>query len=221
MNDSVLYFLSFLTVVWDQSIYCLFCSSKPQVSHFSQSPVNLKHYSKQVLFWRITFYWTCGFLLVVDPHSQTSFLQLFTSPTVLLLFSVELASLLPKAGVGVGGSMDSDLGVIVDGPSAEDLGQSLVFTNSHHNGRTATHSYAHATANSYAHAASGGTTYAHAALVQLATHTHTYTCANTSHTHLFMWLHWCIVLDNSVLVLILSILPVLGSGLWFWLPECT
>uniref|UniRef100_A0A3Q3XGZ8 Uncharacterized protein n=1 Tax=Mola mola TaxID=94237 RepID=A0A3Q3XGZ8_MOLML len=32
---------------------------------------------------------------------------------------------------------------------------SLVFTNSHHNGRTATHSYAHATANSYAHAASG------------------------------------------------------------------
>ncbi|KAG8011986.1 Ubiquitin-associated protein 2 [Nibea albiflora] len=77
--------------------------------------------------------------------------------------NVDLASLLPKAGVGVPGSMDSDLGV-VDGPSAEDLGQSLVFTNSHHNGRTATHSYAHATANSYAHAASAGTTYAHAAL---------------------------------------------------------
>ncbi|XP_074526178.1 ubiquitin-associated protein 2-like isoform X2 [Halichoeres trimaculatus] len=75
--------------------------------------------------------------------------------------NVDLASLLPKAGVG---SMDSDLGAIVDGPSAEDLGQSLVFTNSHHNGRTATHSYAHATANSYAHAASAGTTYAHAAL---------------------------------------------------------
>ncbi|XP_008292657.1 ubiquitin-associated protein 2-like isoform X2 [Stegastes partitus] len=75
--------------------------------------------------------------------------------------NVELAGLLPKAGVG---SMDSDLGAIVDGPSAEDLGQSLVFTNSHHNGRTATHSYAHATANSYAHAASASTTYAHAAL---------------------------------------------------------
>ncbi|XP_041793003.1 ubiquitin-associated protein 2-like isoform X1 [Chelmon rostratus] len=78
--------------------------------------------------------------------------------------NVDLASLLPKAGVAVGGSMDSDLGAIVDGPSAEDLGPSLVFTNSHHNGRTATHSYAHATANSYAHAASAGTTYAHAAL---------------------------------------------------------
>ncbi|XP_040898101.1 ubiquitin-associated protein 2-like isoform X2 [Toxotes jaculatrix] len=78
--------------------------------------------------------------------------------------NVDLASLLPKAGVAVGGSMDSDLGAIVDGPSAEDLGQSLVFTNSHHNGRTATHSYAHATANSYAHAASASTTYAHAAL---------------------------------------------------------
>ncbi|XP_029367032.1 ubiquitin-associated protein 2-like isoform X3 [Echeneis naucrates] len=78
--------------------------------------------------------------------------------------NVDLTTLLPKAGVGVGGSMDSDLGVIVDGPSAEDLGQSLVFTNSHHNGRTATHSYAHATANSYAHAASASTTYAHAAL---------------------------------------------------------
>uniref|UniRef100_UPI0037E896AD ubiquitin-associated protein 2-like isoform X2 n=1 Tax=Semicossyphus pulcher TaxID=241346 RepID=UPI0037E896AD len=75
--------------------------------------------------------------------------------------NVDLASLLPKAGVA---SMDTELGAIVDGPSAEDLGQSLVFTNSHHNGRTATHSYAHATANSYAHAASAGTTYAHAAL---------------------------------------------------------
>nr|XP_046243492.1 ubiquitin-associated protein 2-like isoform X2 [Scatophagus argus] len=75
--------------------------------------------------------------------------------------NADLAGLLPKA---VGASVDADLGTIVDGPSAEDLGQSLVFTNSHHNGRTATHSYAHATANSYAHAASGGTTYAHAAL---------------------------------------------------------
>ncbi|XP_023199700.1 ubiquitin-associated protein 2-like isoform X2 [Xiphophorus maculatus] len=78
--------------------------------------------------------------------------------------NVDLASILPKTGVTVGGSVDSDLGAIVDGPSAEDLGQSLVFTNSHHNGRTATHSYAHATANSYAHAASASTTYAHAAL---------------------------------------------------------
>ncbi|TNN62572.1 Ubiquitin-associated protein 2-like [Liparis tanakae] len=73
-------------------------------------------------------------------------------------------SLLPKTGVAGGGSLDSDLGAIVDGPSAEHLGQSLVFTNSHHNGRTATHSYANATANSYAHAASASTTYAHAAL---------------------------------------------------------
>uniref|UniRef100_H3DEF7 Ubiquitin associated protein 2b n=1 Tax=Tetraodon nigroviridis TaxID=99883 RepID=H3DEF7_TETNG len=67
---------------------------------------------------------------------------------------VDLASLLPKTGVGIGGSLDSELGLIVDGPSADDLGQSLVFTNSHRNGHTATHSYAHATANSYAHAAS-------------------------------------------------------------------
>lgn len=93
---------------------------------------------------------------------------------VLYLLSVDLASILPKTGVTVGGSVDSDLGAIVDGPSAEDLGQSLVFTNSHHNGRTATHSYAHATANSYAHAASASTTYAHAALVFLTTHTHTF-----------------------------------------------
>ncbi|XP_029915906.1 ubiquitin-associated protein 2-like isoform X2 [Myripristis murdjan] len=78
--------------------------------------------------------------------------------------NVDLSSLLPKAGVAVGGSVDSDLGVIADNPSAEGLGQSLVFTNSHHNGRTATHSYAHAAANSYAHAASASTTYAHAAL---------------------------------------------------------
>lgn len=101
-------------------------------------------------------------------------LYLSPSQTSLRFPSVDLASLLPKAGVDVGGSMDSDLGVIVDGPSAEDLGQSLVFTNSHHNGRTATHSYAHATANSYAHAASGGTTYAHSALVLFAPHTHTF-----------------------------------------------
>uniref|UniRef100_A0A1A7YR57 Ubiquitin associated protein 2 n=1 Tax=Iconisemion striatum TaxID=60296 RepID=A0A1A7YR57_9TELE len=78
--------------------------------------------------------------------------------------NVDLASILPKTGVTVEGAMDSDLGAIVDGPSAEDLGQSLVFTNSHHNGRTAAHSYAHATANSYAHAASANPTYAHAAL---------------------------------------------------------
>lgn len=84
--------------------------------------------------------------------------------------------------------MDSDLGAIVDGPSAEDLGQSLVFTNSHHNGRTATHSYAHATANSYAHAASGGTTYAHAALVQ-----YTNTLTQTLETPLFVTtLTYCI-----------------------------
>ncbi|XP_036069432.1 uncharacterized protein LOC112147932 isoform X5 [Oryzias melastigma] len=78
--------------------------------------------------------------------------------------NADLASLLPKTGAPAGGSVDSDLGVIGDGPSADDLGQNLVFTNSHHNGRTATHSYAHATASSYAHAASASTTYAHAAL---------------------------------------------------------
>ncbi|XP_008333623.1 ubiquitin-associated protein 2-like isoform X2 [Cynoglossus semilaevis] len=77
--------------------------------------------------------------------------------------NVDLAGLLPKAGVAAG-SMDSDLGVIVDGPSAENLGQSLVFTNSQHNGLPAMQSYAHATANSYAHAASANTTYAHTAL---------------------------------------------------------
>lgn len=87
-----------------------------------------------------------------------------------LLFSVDLAGLMPKAGMGGGDSLDSDFGTMADGPLAEDLGQSLVFTNSHHNGRVATHSYAHATANSYAHAASSGgssasATYAHAALV--------------------------------------------------------
>ncbi|XP_055080448.1 ubiquitin-associated protein 2a isoform X3 [Periophthalmus magnuspinnatus] len=72
--------------------------------------------------------------------------------------NVDLAQLLPKTGAA---AVDSDLGAIVDGPSAEELGQSLVFTNSHHNGRTATQSYAHATANSYAHATANS--YAHAA----------------------------------------------------------
>ncbi|XP_069555491.1 ubiquitin-associated protein 2-like isoform X2 [Brachyistius frenatus] len=99
-----------------------------------------------------------------DWNEDLSETKVFTAsaPTNHITHNVDLASLLP---VAVGGSMDSDLGAIVDGPSAEDLGQSLVFTNSHHNGRTATHSYAHATANSYAHAASASTTYAHAALV--------------------------------------------------------
>lgn len=101
------------------------------------------------------------FSMPMLPHPPL----LSLSTLVSLLLSVDLTSLLPKAG---GCSVDSDLGAIGDGPSAEDLGQSLVFTNSHHNGRTATHSYAHATANTYAHAASGGTTYAHAALVQTA-----------------------------------------------------
>uniref|UniRef100_A0A3Q1F1S7 Ubiquitin-associated protein 2-like n=1 Tax=Acanthochromis polyacanthus TaxID=80966 RepID=A0A3Q1F1S7_9TELE len=98
-----------------------------------------------------------------EDLSETKVFTASSAPTnhVTPGHNVDLASLLPKAGVG---SMDPDLGAIVDGPSAEDLGQSLVFTNSHHNGRTATHSYAHATANSYAHAASASTTYAHAAL---------------------------------------------------------
>ncbi|XP_047447532.1 ubiquitin-associated protein 2-like isoform X2 [Mugil cephalus] len=98
-----------------------------------------------------------------EDLSETKVFTASSAPTnhVTPGHSVDLASLLPKTGVA---SMDSDLGAIVDGPSAEDLGPSLVFTNSHHNGRTATHSYAHATANSYAHAASASTTYAHAAL---------------------------------------------------------
>ncbi|XP_056131056.1 ubiquitin-associated protein 2-like isoform X2 [Lampris incognitus] len=78
--------------------------------------------------------------------------------------NVDLSSLLPKVGGLAGASVDTDLGAIGENPSAEGLGQSLVFTNSHHNGRTATHSYAHAAANSYAHAASASTTYAPSAL---------------------------------------------------------
>ncbi|XP_051278454.1 ubiquitin-associated protein 2 isoform X3 [Dicentrarchus labrax] len=101
-----------------------------------------------------------------EDLSETKVFTASTAPTNHITpgHNVDLASLLPKPGVAVGGSVDSDLVAIVDGPSTEDLGQSLVFTNSHHNGRTTTHSYAHATANSYAHAASAGTTYAHAAL---------------------------------------------------------
>ncbi|XP_062310196.1 ubiquitin-associated protein 2-like isoform X1 [Osmerus eperlanus] len=60
------------------------------------------------------------------------------------------------------GGVEAEL-VGLDAPS-EGLGQSMVFTNSHHNGRPATHSYAHAASNSYAHAASASSTYAHAAL---------------------------------------------------------
>ncbi|KAJ3604204.1 hypothetical protein NHX12_028945 [Muraenolepis orangiensis] len=77
--------------------------------------------------------------------------------------NVDLSSLMAKAGVP-GVSVEADLGAMADAP-ADALGQSLVFTNSHHNGRTTTHSYAHAAGNSssYAHAASANT-YAHAAL---------------------------------------------------------
>lgn len=75
---------------------------------------------------------------------------------------MDLSGLLPKAE----GLVDSDLVGLVDPSCTDGLGQSLVFTNSHHNGRTATQSYAHAAANSYAHAASASTTYSHAALVR-------------------------------------------------------
>ncbi|XP_077571446.1 ubiquitin-associated protein 2-like isoform X2 [Stigmatopora nigra] len=84
-----------------------------------------------------------------DWNEDLSETKVFTSSSTSGNHNVDLTGLLPKPGV----SVESDL---VDGPSAEDLGQSLVFTNSHHNGRTATHSYAHA--------ASGSATYAHAAL---------------------------------------------------------
>ncbi|XP_029618184.1 ubiquitin-associated protein 2 isoform X4 [Salmo trutta] len=63
--------------------------------------------------------------------------------------NVDLGLLLPKTG-----GVEAELGGM-EPPAAEGLGgQSLVFTNSHHNGtRTATHSYASAAANSYAPAA--------------------------------------------------------------------
>ncbi|XP_072290057.1 ubiquitin-associated protein 2-like isoform X2 [Eucyclogobius newberryi] len=108
-----------------------------------------------------------------DWSEDLSETKVFTASSVpvnhyLSLLSVDLGQLRPKTGAA---GVDSDLGAIVDGPSAEELGQSLVFTNSHHNGRTATQSYAHATANSYAHAASGNSyaataasSYAHATL---------------------------------------------------------
>jgi len=85
--------------------------------------------------------------------------------------SVDLSSLMGKAAVP-GVSMEADLAGALGEAPADGLGQSLVFTNSHHNGRTATHSYAHAAANSssspsgsYAHAASANPSYAHTALV--------------------------------------------------------
>ncbi|KAG7276723.1 hypothetical protein CRUP_006902 [Coryphaenoides rupestris] len=82
--------------------------------------------------------------------------------------NVDLSSLMGKAAVP-GVSMEADLAGALGEAPADGLGQSLVFTNSHHNGRTATHSYAHAAGNSssggsYAHAASANTSYAHAAL---------------------------------------------------------
>ncbi|XP_061527785.1 LOW QUALITY PROTEIN: ubiquitin-associated protein 2-like [Phycodurus eques] len=84
-----------------------------------------------------------------DWNEDLSETKVFTSSSTLGNHNMDLTGLLPNSGM----SVESEL---VDGPSAEDLGQSLVFTNSHHNGRTATHSYAHA--------ASTSTTYAHAAL---------------------------------------------------------
>ncbi|XP_061673623.1 ubiquitin-associated protein 2-like isoform X2 [Syngnathoides biaculeatus] len=84
-----------------------------------------------------------------DWAEDLSETKVFTSSSTPGNHNMDLTGLLPNSGM----SVESEL---VDGPSAEDLGQSLVFTNSYHNGRTATHSYAHA--------ASGSTTYAHAAL---------------------------------------------------------
>lgn len=130
---------------------------------------------------------------------------------------MDLASLLPKAGGAVGGPMDSDLGAMGDGPSAEDLAQSLVFTNSHHNGRTATHSYAHATANSYAHAASASTTYAHAALVQKAMHTYVNICKHQHPLHMLS----SYTLGYVIILAFLLTLSVFSPGFWFWLSECT
>lgn len=91
------------------------------------------------------------------------------------LSSVDMGSLLPKTG-----GVEADLGGM-EPPAAVCVGgQSLVFTNSHHNcARTATHSYA---------SAASGTNYTHGALVrQPATHTlpfHGYTYLyRLSHRH--------------------------------------
>lgn len=122
--------------------------------------------------------------------------------------------------MGGGDSLDSDFGTMVDGTLSEDLGQSLVFTNSHHNGRVATHSYAHATANSYAHAASSGggggnATYAHAALVHSA--------FIYAQTHLC--LHVCLIWFKknhehvSLFIKFLCALLVVSSWLWLWVLE--
>lgn len=170
----------------------------PQQTTFQQetskSTCFQAHYSFEA--WKL---WTNKTMILFNLHS-------FYSPILHpLALSVDSTTLLPKAVVGVGSSLDSDLGMIVDGPSAEDLGQSLVFTNSHRNGHTTTHSYAHATANSYAHAASGSTTYAHAALVRLLIHTR---------THLLL-IYWIIVF-SSFDPLTFS---VLSSGLWFWITK--
>uniref|UniRef100_A0A4W5K9Q0 Ubiquitin associated protein 2b n=1 Tax=Hucho hucho TaxID=62062 RepID=A0A4W5K9Q0_9TELE len=74
--------------------------------------------------------------------------------------NVDLGLLLPKTG-----GVEAELGGM-EPPAAEGLGgQSLVFTNSHHNGtRTATHSYASAATHSYASAAANS--YATAALMR-------------------------------------------------------
>lgn len=168
--------------------------------------INWKHYIGQALFWRTTCYFIC-----VKPPQTTAFSHSSLLPllffSLLLLSSVDLSTLLPKAGVGTGASVDSDLGAIVDVPSAEDLGQSLVFTNSHHNGRTATHSYAHATANSYAHAAAASATSAHPALVQTDT---LLLCIYT--------LTYDISVFSSYFASVIS--TVLSLGHWFWVPEC-
>ena len=76
------------------------------------------------------------------------------------LSSVDMGSLLPKTG-----GVEADLGGMEPPAPVCVGGQSLVFTNSHHNcARTATHSYA---------SAASGTSYTHGALVrQPATHTH-------------------------------------------------
>lgn len=132
------------------------------------------------------------------------------------LCSVDLGLLLPKTG-----GVEAELGGM-EPPAAEGLGgQSLVFTNSHHNGtRTATHSYASAAANSYAPAAlvrqpaeRMPVTWLHAFIFFLML-IHTYTLVLCSQVNLDTWK--CFQT--------LSTLPpppptVLSPGLWFWGSE--
>lgn len=124
---------------------------------------------------------------------------------------MDLGLLLPKTG-----GVEAELGGM-EPPAAEGLGgQSLVFTNSHHNGtRTATHSYASAAANSYAPAA----------LVRQPAERMPVTWL---HAFIFLYIHTSIMLSSEFRCLeMLSdshyqsppTTTVLSPRLWFWDSE--